>query len=45
MGYLIAVQRGGKIEVTKALSEHIVNLRFSDLLADGVEGAKLCFLD
>ena len=33
------------MEVTKALSEYIVNLKFSDLPKDVVEGAKLCFLD
>ena len=33
------------MEVTKGLSEYIVNLKFSDLPKDVVEGAKLCFLD
>jgi 2-methylcitrate dehydratase PrpD len=33
------------MEVTKALSEYIVNLKFSDLPKDVVEGARLCFLD
>ena len=33
------------MEVTKVLSEYIVNLRFSDLPKDVVEGARLCFLD
>jgi 2-methylcitrate dehydratase PrpD len=33
------------MEITKALSEYIVKLRFSDLPKDVVEGAKLCFLD
>ena len=33
------------MEITKALSEYLVNLKFSDLPSDVVEGAKLCFLD
>ncbi|HXZ34462.1 MAG TPA: MmgE/PrpD family protein [Thermodesulfobacteriota bacterium] len=33
------------MEITKALSEYIVKLKFSDLPKDVVEGAKLCFLD
>jgi 2-methylcitrate dehydratase PrpD len=33
------------MEVTRALSEYVVNLKFSDLPKDVVEGAKLCFLD
>jgi len=33
------------MEVAKALSEYIVNLKFSDLSADVVEGVKFCFLD
>jgi len=33
------------MEVTKALSEYVVGLKFSDLPADVVEEAKLCFLD
>lgn len=33
------------MEVTKALSEYIVSLKFSDLPKDVVEGARLCFLD
>jgi 2-methylcitrate dehydratase PrpD len=33
------------MEVTKALSEYIVNLKFCDLPVDIVEGAKICFLD
>ena len=33
------------MEVTKGLSEYIVNLKFLDLPKDVVEGAKLCFLD
>ncbi|MGA2955516.1 MAG: MmgE/PrpD family protein [Thermodesulfobacteriota bacterium] len=33
------------MEVTKALSEYIVSLKFSDLPGDVVEGAKTCFLD
>jgi 2-methylcitrate dehydratase PrpD len=33
------------MEVTKALSEYIVNLKFLDLPKDVVEGTKLCFLD
>ena len=33
------------MEVTKRLSEYIVNLKFSDLPRDVVKGAKLCFLD
>ncbi len=33
------------MEVTRALSQYVVNLKFSDLPSDVVEGAKLCFLD
>jgi 2-methylcitrate dehydratase PrpD len=33
------------METTKALSEYIRSLKFSDLPSDVVEGAKLCFLD
>jgi len=33
------------MEVTKRLSEYVVNLKFSDLPVDVVDGAKLCFLD
>jgi 2-methylcitrate dehydratase PrpD len=33
------------MEVTKALSEYIVNLKYEDLPKDVIEGAKLCFLD
>ncbi len=33
------------MEVTKALSEYVVNVKYEDLPKDVVEGAKLCFLD
>jgi 2-methylcitrate dehydratase PrpD len=36
---------GGTMEVTKALADYVVKLKFSDLPADVVEGTKLCFLD